>query len=71
MIEARGLFLLDQAFEDADVFGLQNLHREDFQRVTSKNKTVEGEKLRGIGSCDRLVHFWKRRKQKRMMDMSI
>ena len=29
MIEARGLFLLDQVFEDADVFGLQNLDRED------------------------------------------
>ena len=30
MIEATRLFLLDQAFEDADVFGLQNLDREDF-----------------------------------------
>ena len=30
MIEAVGLFLLDQAFEDADIFGLQNLDREDF-----------------------------------------
>ena len=27
MIEARGLFLLDHVFEDADVFGIQNLDR--------------------------------------------
>jgi len=58
MIEATRLFLLDQVSEDADVFGLQNLNREDFRRVTSKNKAVEGEKLRGIGSCDRLS-AWK------------
>jgi len=44
MIEARGLFLLDQVLEDADVFGLQNLDREDFRRVTSKNKAVERER---------------------------
>ena len=56
MIEARGLFLLDQAFEDADILCLQKLDREDFRRVTSKNKAVEREKLRGIGSRDRLVH---------------
>ena len=30
MIEARGLFLLDQVSEDADIFGLRNLDREDF-----------------------------------------
>jgi len=41
MIEARGLFLLAQVFKDADVFSLQNLDREDFRRVTSKNKAVE------------------------------
>ena len=59
MIEARGLLLLDQVFEDADVFGLQNLDREDLTPlpIDSENETVEGEKLRGIGSCDRLVHF--------------
>jgi len=54
MIEARGLFLLDQVFEDADVFGLQNLDREDFRRVASKNKAVE---RKGTGSYDRLVYF--------------
>jgi hypothetical protein len=64
--EATRLFLLDQVFKDAE-----NLDREDFRRVTSQNKAVEGEKLRGIGSCDRLVHFWERRKQKRMMETSI
>ena len=30
MIEARGLFRLDQVFEDADIFGRRNLDREDF-----------------------------------------
>ena len=43
MIEARELFLLDQVFEDADVFGLQNLDREDLIRlpIDSENGTVE------------------------------
>ena len=64
MIEARGLFLLDQFFEDADVFGLQNLDSEDLTRllIDSENETVEREKLRGIGSCDRLVHFGRPKK---------
>ena len=30
MTKATGLFLLDQVFEDADIFGLRNLDREDF-----------------------------------------
>ena len=30
MIEARGLFFLDGFLEDADIFGLQNLDREEF-----------------------------------------
>ena len=30
VIEARGLFLLDQAFEEADIFGLQNFDLKDF-----------------------------------------
>ena len=44
MIKARGQCLLDQAFEDADIFGLQNLDREYFWRVTSKKKAVDGER---------------------------
>ena len=50
MIEARRLFLLDQVFEDADVFVIQNLDCED-RKPVSNNKAVDGEKLRGIGSC--------------------
>lgn len=57
MIEVTRLFLLDQVFKDADVFGLQNLDCEEFRRVTSKNKAVE---RKWIGSYDRLVHFSRR-----------
>ena len=43
MTEAMGLFLLDQVFEHADVFGLQNLDREDLIRllVDLEKETVE------------------------------
>jgi hypothetical protein len=50
-----GLFLLDQVFEDADVFCLQNLDGERliqldrFIRVVTENETFEQEKLRRIG----------------------
>ena len=58
MIEARGLFLLDQVLEDADVFGLHNLDREPIRlSIDSENETVERENLCGIGCCNRLVHF--------------
>ena len=57
MIEAMRLFLFDQAFEDADVFALQNFDSEDLIRIRLpinwENETVEREKLHGIGSCDR------------------
>ena len=58
-IEARGLFFLDQVFEDADILGLQNLDREDLIRplIDRANKTVEQEKLRRIGSRDGPIHF--------------
>jgi hypothetical protein len=52
MFEAMGLFLLDQVFEDADIFGLQNLDRECLIRIerliwlVAENETVEVEKLR-------------------------
>ena len=56
MIEARRQFLLDQAFEDADVFGLQNFDSEVQIRllIDWEKDTVEREKLRRI---DRPVHF--------------
>ncbi|KAI0302880.1 hypothetical protein B0F90DRAFT_1713211 [Multifurca ochricompacta] len=59
MIEATGLFLLDQAFEVANIFGLRNIDHEELIRlpIDAENGTVEREKLRGIGSCDRLARF--------------
>ena len=44
MVEATGLFLLNQVLEDADIVCLQNLDREDISRGISKNKAVEGER---------------------------
>ena len=44
MIEVRSQFLLDQFFEDADVFCLQNIDCDNISRVTSKQKTVDGER---------------------------
>jgi len=48
VIEVRGLFLLDQVFEDADIFGLQNFDRERLVRLVTFNETVEAE-LGGVG----------------------
>jgi len=45
MFEAMRPFLLDQVFEDADVFGLQNLDREHLIRLVTENKTVEREEM--------------------------
>ena len=42
MTEATGLFLLDQVFEDADVFGLQNFDCEPIGLpIDLENTTVE------------------------------
>ena len=42
MIEARGLFLLDQGLEGADIFGPQNLDREPIGLpIDWENQTVE------------------------------
>jgi hypothetical protein len=41
-----GPFLLDQVFEDAHVFGLQDLDRERVVWQVTVNETVEAEKLR-------------------------
>ena len=57
VIEARGLFLLDQVFEDADFFGLRKLDNEHLIWLVIENETVEREKLRGFGSCDWLDYF--------------
>ena len=48
MIEARGLFLLDDLLQNADVFGIQNLDRERLVRQVTVNETVEAEELRGV-----------------------
>ena len=48
VIEIWGLFLLDQVFEDADIFGLRNLDRERLVRLVTFNETVEAE-LAGVG----------------------
>ena len=53
MIEVRSQFLLDQFFEDADVFCLQNIDCDDISPVTSKQKTVDGE--RGLGHLLRVT----------------
>ena len=41
MVEARGLFLLDQVSEDADVFRLLNFDSEHPLRFVTENQTVE------------------------------
>ena len=39
MIEVGSLFLLDQVFEDADVFGLRNLDTKRLVRLVTVNET--------------------------------
>ena len=41
VIEVRGLFLLDPAFEDADVVGLRNLHSKHIILFVTENEAVE------------------------------
>jgi len=42
MSESVGLFLLDQVFENADVFRLRNFDGEDFLRIViAKEEAVE------------------------------
>ena len=57
MVEARGLFLLDQVFEDADVVSPRNLDSEHPIGVITEKKAVEREKLRGTKSRGCLDHF--------------
>ena len=47
MSESVGLFLLDQVFENADVFRLRNFDCEDFLRVViAEEEAVEREQSR-------------------------
>ena len=43
MVEVRGLFLLDQVFEDADVVSLRNFDSEGPVGVITEKKAVERE----------------------------
>ena len=57
MVEARSLFLLNQVFEDADIFGLRNLDSEGPVGIVPENKAIERKKLGGIKSYDRFDLF--------------
>jgi hypothetical protein len=57
VVEVRGFLLLNQVFEDADIFGLRNFDGEHPIGVITENKTVEREKLRLIKNYDCLDLF--------------
>jgi hypothetical protein len=57
MVEARSLFLLNQVFEDADIFVLRNFNSKESDGVITENKAIERKKLRGIKSYDRFDLF--------------
>ena len=57
MVEVRGLLLLNQVFEDADVVSLRNFDSEHPIEVITVKKAVEREKLCGIKSRGCLDHF--------------
>ena len=57
MVEVRGLLLLYQLFEDADIFVLQNFDSEESVGVITKNKAIERKELRGIKRYDRFDLF--------------
>ena len=59
MVEVVGLLLLNQVFEDADIFGLQNLDRKHPLGIVTVNKAIERKKLGGIRSYDRLDLCWR------------
>jgi len=48
VIEGRGLFLLDQVFENAYVVSLQNLDSKRLIQLVTENKAVERAKLSEI-----------------------
>jgi len=50
MVEVGGFLLLDQIFEDADIFGLRNFDSECSIGVVTENKAIERKKWRGIKS---------------------
>ena len=57
MIEVGGLFLLNQVFEDADIFVLRNFDSEESVGVITENKAIERKKLREIKRYDRFDLF--------------
>ena len=46
------IFLLNQVFEDADIFNLRNLNSENLIGVVTENKAIERKESRGIKSYD-------------------
>ena len=57
MVEVRGLLLLYQLFEDADIFVLQNFDSEESVGVITENKAIERKELGGIKRYDRFNLF--------------
>jgi hypothetical protein len=57
VIKVRSLLLLNQLFEDADSFVLQNFDSEHPIEMITENKAVEREKLSGIEKWKRLNYF--------------
>ena len=57
MIKVTGLLLLDQIFENADIFGPGDFDSEHPIGVITNNKAVEREKLREVRSRECLGYF--------------
>jgi hypothetical protein len=53
------LFLLDQVFEDADIFGFQNLDSEHLISSATKNKAVERTELVGNHEVENVTSVYK------------
>jgi len=57
MFKVAGLLLLNQIFENADIFVLRNFDSERSIGVIAENKAIERKKWRGIKSYDRFDLF--------------
>ena len=57
MVEVAGFLLLNQIFEDTDIFDLWNFDSECSIGVITENKAIEGKKWRGIKSYGRFDLF--------------
>ena len=55
--QRRWVLLLNQVFEDADIFGLRNLDSEHPIGIVAKNKAIERKMLGGIEGNDGLDLF--------------